>query len=88
LEKYAIKGTKIYLFRMPVEQSTRAILNQTARVQFERKLIAQLLVPISQTHLMPEDSQHIYHTTDGVHLTKDDADYFVSYLLNLSAGQK
>lgn len=80
LQELTNKGVKIYLFRMPIEKKTQAILDKSKRNQFERKLIKDQLLPISGLKIISDDLNHSYHTTDGVHLVEEDALYYAKYL--------
>lgn len=81
VRRFSNKGIKIVLFRMPLEKRTQQILDKSKRVQFERKQLTDKLLNLPNVSMIPEDIVHEYHTTDGVHLIADDAQYFADYLL-------
>jgi hypothetical protein len=80
-QEFTRKGVKIYLFRMPFEKSTQKVLEKSKRFIFEKNLIEKELSNIPNVKMIPPDTLHDYHTTDGTHLTKDDAQFFAIYLL-------
>jgi hypothetical protein len=84
---FSNKGTKIVLFRMPLEKQTQQVLDKSKRVQFERKQLTDRLLNLPNVSMMPDDTVHEYHTTDGVHLIADDAQYFANYLLKKATMQ-
>jgi len=81
VSEFSNKGIKIILFRMPLEKQTQQILDKSKRVQFEREQLTNKLLNLPNVRMIPDDIVHEYHTTDGVHLIADDAQYFADYLL-------
>ncbi len=74
LSSFAAKGTKVYLYEMPVDSS----LTNLPLIQHQRDYFRNL-ASMAHYSFIHADTSRAYQTGDGVHLLRQDADIYLAY---------
>lgn len=74
VEKFKKRGIRIVFFEMPVHEK---LCDLPLSVQFRKSM--RKAFPPAQYRYIPQPDCRAYHTTDGVHLTEQEAIRYVAY---------